>query len=103
MHAQGAKQSVCPLVIVGMKIARSLVLGICACCKYKKSVDIGVSTRFNLLKMGSSTIQIMHARAQCRKGSSSHNNSSAVECKCVAILRHNRARGPGYVLWRDLV
>ena len=56
-HAQGVKQSVCPsvvVVIVGTKIIRSQVLGICACCKHNELVDIGeklVSTRFELLKM----------------------------------------------------
>ena len=41
------------VVVVGTKIARSHVLGICACCKHKQSVDIGeklVFTRFELLK-----------------------------------------------------
>ena len=45
-HAQGVKQSVCPsvvvvvVVVVGTKIARSRVLGICACCKHNQSVDV---------------------------------------------------------------
>ena len=57
-HAQGIKQSVClsvvvVVVVVGTKIARSRVLGICACCKQNQSVDIGaklVCTRFELHK-----------------------------------------------------
>ena len=55
-HAQGVKQSVCMsvvVVVVGTKIARSRVLGICASCKHNQSVDIGeklVYTRFELLK-----------------------------------------------------
>ena len=55
-HAQGVKQSVCPsvvVVVVGMKIARSRVLGVCACCKHNQSVDIGeklVCTRFEFLR-----------------------------------------------------
>ena len=53
-HAQGVKQSVCmSVVVVGTKIARSRVLGICACCKHNQSVDIGeklVHMRFELLK-----------------------------------------------------
>ena len=55
-HAQGVKQSVCPsvvVVVVGTKIARSRVLGVCACCKHNQSVDIGeklVCTGFELLK-----------------------------------------------------
>ena len=59
-HAQGVKQSVCMsvvvvvvVVVVGTKIARSRVLGICACCKHNQSIDIGeklVCTRFELLK-----------------------------------------------------
>ena len=52
-HAQGVKQSVCPSVVVGMKIARSRVLGVCASCKHNQSVDIGeklVCKRFELLK-----------------------------------------------------
>ena len=55
-HAQGVKQSVCPsvvIVVVSMKIARSRVLGIYACCKHNQSVDIGekmVCTHFKLFK-----------------------------------------------------
>ena len=58
-HAQGVKQSVClsvvvvVVVVVCTKIARSRVLGICACYKHNQSVDIGaklVFTRFELLK-----------------------------------------------------
>ena len=56
-HAQGVKQSVCPsvvvVVVVGTKIARSRVLGVCACCKHNQSVDIGeklVYTCFESLK-----------------------------------------------------
>ena len=50
-HAQGIKQSVCTsvVVVVGMKIATSRVLCICACYKHNQSVDIGekiVCTRF---------------------------------------------------------
>ena len=52
-HAQGVKQSVCPsVVVVGTKIARSRVLGVCACCKHNQSVDIGeklVCTGFEFL------------------------------------------------------
>ena len=46
-HAQGVKQSVCPsvvvvvVVVVGTKIARSRVLGVCAWCKHNQSIDIG--------------------------------------------------------------
>ena len=49
---QGVKQSVCPSV-VGTKIARSRVLGVCVCYKHNPSVDIGeklVCTRFEFLK-----------------------------------------------------
>ena len=58
-HAQGVKQSVCPsvivvvVVVVGTKIARSQVLGVCAYCKHNQSVDIGeklVYAGFELLK-----------------------------------------------------
>ena len=57
-HAQGVKQSVCPsvvvvVVVVSTKIARSRVLGICACCKHSQLVDIGeklVFMRFKFLK-----------------------------------------------------
>ena len=48
------KQSVCMTVVVGTKIARSRVLGACACCKYDQSVDIVekvVSICFELLKV----------------------------------------------------
>ena len=51
-HAQGVKQSVCPSV-VGTKIARSRVLGVCACCKHNQSADIGEKLaymRFKFLK-----------------------------------------------------
>ena len=57
MHAQGAKQLVCTsvvvIVVISTKIARSSVLGICACCRYNQSVDIDeklVCTCFELLK-----------------------------------------------------
>ena len=40
VHAQGVKQS-SVVVVVGTKIARSRVLGVCACCKHNQSVDIG--------------------------------------------------------------
>ena len=55
-HVQGVKQSVymsVVVVVVGMKIARSHVLGICACCKHNQSVDISekqVCMCFELLK-----------------------------------------------------
>ena len=55
-HAQGVKQSVCPsvvVVVVGTKITRSQVLGVCACCKHNQSVVISeklVCTGFELLK-----------------------------------------------------
>ena len=41
------------VVVVGTKIARSRVLGVCACCKHNQSVDIGekmVCMRFEFLK-----------------------------------------------------
>ena len=58
MHAQEVKQSVClsvVVVVVGTKIARSQVLGVCACCKHNQSIDIGeklVYTGFESLKRG---------------------------------------------------
>ena len=52
---QGVKQSVCPSVaVVGTKIAKFQVLGICAYCNYNESIDIFVklvSVRFKLLNM----------------------------------------------------
>ena len=42
------------VVIIIIKIARSRVLGICACCNYHELVDIGeklVSEHFELLNM----------------------------------------------------
>ena len=54
-HVQGVKQSVLSVVVVIVtKIARSRVLGICACCNYYELVDIGeklVSVCFELLNM----------------------------------------------------
>ena len=50
-HAQGVKQS--SVVVVGTKIARSRVLGVCACYKHIQSIDIDeklVCTGFELLK-----------------------------------------------------
>ena len=49
------KGSVCPsvVVIIGMKIATSRVLGVCVYCKHNQSVDNGeklVCTTFELLK-----------------------------------------------------
>ena len=57
-YPQGVKQSVRPsviivVVVVGTKITKSRVLGICACYKHNKSVDIGeklVCMRFEFLK-----------------------------------------------------
>ena len=52
----GQTESVClsvVIIVVGMKIIRSHVLGICAWCKRYQSVDISeklVCTRFKLLK-----------------------------------------------------
>ena len=51
-HAQGGK-AINSSVVVGTKIARSHVLGIIACCKHTRSVDIGeklVCMCFKLLK-----------------------------------------------------
>ena len=52
VHVQGVKQLVCLIVVIivviGTKIARSHVLGICACCKYNPSVD--VDKKLELLK-----------------------------------------------------
>ena len=61
MHAQGVKQSV--RLVVGTKIARSRVLGICACCKHSKSVDTYeklVYVRFKFAGHGSLVLQIVH-------------------------------------------
>ena len=52
-HAQGVKQSSVVVVVVGTKIARSGVLGVCACYKHIQSIDIDeklVCTGFELLK-----------------------------------------------------
>ena len=47
-HAQGVKQSVCTsvvlVIVVGTKIARSRVLGICACCRYNQPKTILLSS-----------------------------------------------------------
>ena len=51
-HAQGVKQS-SVVVVVGTKIARSRVLGVCACYKHSQSVGIDeklVCIRFEFLK-----------------------------------------------------
>ena len=61
-HAQGIKQSVYPSVVIGTKIATSLVLGICACCKRNESVEKLVSTSFKLLKyFTSAAFSVQHA------------------------------------------
>ena len=52
VHAQGIKQSVLSVVVT--KITRSQVIGICACCNYHESVDLGeklVTVCFELLDM----------------------------------------------------
>ena len=51
--AIGLSVVVVVVIVVGTKIARSRVLGVCACCKHNQSVDIGeklVCTDFKLLK-----------------------------------------------------
>ena len=53
-YAQGIKESVClsviVIVVVGRKIARSCVLGICACCKHNQLIEKVVCTHFKSLK-----------------------------------------------------
>ena len=46
MRSRSKVRSVCVvlvvvIIVVSTKIARSQVLGICACCKHNESVDIG--------------------------------------------------------------
>ena len=51
---RGKKNRFCLSVVVVTKIARSRILGICACCDYHELVDIGekvVSVRSELLNM----------------------------------------------------
>ena len=51
--ARGKAIGLSVVIVVGMKIARSRVLVICACYKHNQLVDIGeklVCTRFELLK-----------------------------------------------------
>ena len=116
VHAQGVKQSVCPsiVVVVGTKIARSRVLGVCACCKHNQLVDIGeklVCTLFELPKKAYqcykscifcsaclwfidhthpfSIIATAHAQAWCWKGLSRHETAMP---QSVAILRYGGYR-----------
>ena len=61
---QGVKQSVYPsvvivVVVVGTKIARSRVLGVCACCKHNQSVDI-VLYGLQIAQKGLLVLQIEH-------------------------------------------
>ena len=93
-----AIDSICPSI--STKFARSQAIGICACCKHNQLVKKLVSTRFELNCLlavatnrafpvqhacGLSTTPTplayadvtVHARAQRRKGSASHNNSSS--------------------------
>ena len=59
-HAQGVKQS---FVVVGTKIARSLVLGIYVICKLNQSIDIGGKTGLYALRIaqkGLLVLQIVH-------------------------------------------
>ena len=71
-HVQGVKQSVlsviCRLSVVATKITRSRVLGICTCCSYNESVDIGeklVSARFELLNMAHWHYKMCIFRSAC--------------------------------------
>ena len=53
-HVRIITPRACARAVVVTKIARSRVLGICACCNYHELVDIGeklVSVRFELLNM----------------------------------------------------
>ena len=64
-HAQGVKQS-SVVVVVGTKIARSRVLGVCACYKHSQSVGIDeklVCTRFSkrLASATNRTFSVQHA------------------------------------------
>ena len=68
MRMQGVKQSICPsVVVVGTKITRSHIVGICACSKHNNSVDISeklACTPFELLKLAH-VDSTAHAQAQC--------------------------------------
>ena len=123
VYVQGVKQSVYMylsiVVVIGTKITRSRVLGICACCKHNQSVDIGeklvciralncskgltsatnrafsvqytcsLSTTPTLLAYADTTA---HAQAQCWKGSSNHKTALP---QSVAILRYSGSRVHG--------
>ena len=91
------------VVVVLTKIARSRVLGACACCKHKQSIDIGGKTGLYALRIFSkrltsainsafsvqhacgllttSTFCIIataHAQARCWKGSSLHETATCI-------------------------
>ena len=64
MHAQGVKQSVClsvivAIIVVGTKIAKSRVLGICAYSKHNQSVDIGEKKEKRALKYHTHSFSII--------------------------------------------
>ena len=55
-------------VDIVMRIARSQVLGISACCNYHKLVDVSKKTGFCALRIaehGSLVLQIVHFRSAC--------------------------------------
>ena len=90
------------VIVIGTKIARSQVLGICACFKHNESIDIdkkwflhasncwkwptrATKSAFSLQHacgllitpaLLACTDATAHAQAQCRKGSSSHSSSA---------------------------
>ena len=117
-HAQGVKQSVymsvvvVVVVVVGTKIARSRVLGVCACYKHNQSVDIGEKNGLYALRISRKSLLVLqivhflfsmpvvyrphplfwyadataHAQALCCKGSSRHETATCVP-HSIAILR----------------
>ena len=137
-HAQEVKQLVYPsvavivIVVVGTKITISHLLGICACYKHNRSIDIGenficassCSKRLTSATIRAFSVQhacnltthtllayyadaIAHAQAQCWKGSSNHKNSSATEYgggqRTTLALQWLQITRGIYVLYRALV
>ena len=76
------------VVIIGMKIARSRVLGICVCCKHNESVDIGeklVFVHLELLNMAHKRYSKGHKLKWC---SWNERTRSCYETRQVETVQH---------------
>ena len=107
-HAQGVKQSVClsvvvVVVVIGTKIARSRVLGVCACCKHNQSVDIDENWFIRALncskRLTSATNRAFSVQHACGL---STTPTSLAYCMLMSLRMLNFSVGKGRQLMKQL-